>query len=91
MTGPDDTDKAGFGGDEGEVSAIHRPCTICSAKVGDPCRDVGDETDTPIEGADWPRGVYHARRVFGGDGPILIEHTGKFSADGGGIFSKVVR
>lgn len=64
---------------------IDKYCHVCDAKPGDPCQDL-DGNDNPT-GEMMPN-AFHAGRVFG-PGPIVVQHTGEYNADGGGIFSLI--
>ncbi len=75
-------------GNEPDDDTLQRPCGVCDAQPGDPCRDVGGD-DGPGDGRPMPRGVYHARRAFPGTGPIRLRHTGELNAEGGGVFEVV--
>lgn len=85
MTQRNDVDT---GGDETDLDTLQRACRVCDAQPGAPCLDVGGG-DGPGDGRPMPRGVYHARRAFAGTGPIRLRHTGRFNAEGGGVFDVV--
>ena len=60
--------------------AFDRPCSVCGAPSGEGCRD--------DDGLPRPMTSMHIGRVTGGK-PLVVRHTGRFDADGGGIFDVV--
>ena len=57
--------------------AFDRACPACDAPPGEGCRD--------DDGVPQPMTSMHVARLTGGK-PLIIQHTGRFSPDGGGIF-----
>jgi len=60
--------------------AFDLACPICNAPPGEGCRD--------DDGVPRPMTSMHIGRVTGGK-PLIVRHTGRFDADGGGIFDVV--
>lgn len=72
------------GGALGPDDPINRPCHVCHTKPGEPCQGLDDNGEPTGERVR----SFHAGRVFG-PGPIVVRHTGRTNADGGGIFEQV--
>jgi len=60
--------------------AFDTSCPVCAAPAGEGCRD--------DDGVPRPMTSMHIGRVTGGK-PLVVRHTGRFAADGGGIFDVV--
>ena len=65
-------------------ATINKPGHVCHVGPGEACQDLDDNDEPTGERMH----AFHAGRVFG-PSPIVVRHTGRTNADGGGIFEQV--